>query len=147
MEDFGVNRSFLSANDRFLNREKDGIRSPRKQGRILVRSDRSLLIVDLSQVLWIEAKEKSSLWHCISADYFIRMGIQSLEGELHPEQFVRIHRSYIVNVDAIREVRSSSDRGYQVVLQDGTKLPWSRHYRDRLTSVERLISLIPPKKK
>ena len=55
-----------------------------------------------------------------------------LESQLDPQQFVRIHRCTIVNVDRIQELRSSFNGEHVVLLRSGTRLTLSRGYRDAL---------------
>ena len=55
-----------------------------------------------------------------------------LESQLDPQQFVRIHRSTIVNVDRIQEMQSSFNGEYVVLLRNGTRLTLSRGYRDAI---------------
>jgi len=55
-----------------------------------------------------------------------------LESQLDTRQFVRIHRSTIVNVDRIQEMRSSFNGEHVIALGDGTRLTLSRGYRDAL---------------
>ena len=54
-----------------------------------------------------------------------------LETRLDPHHFVRIHRSTIVNVQRIHEMRPLFHGEYRVLLRDGTGLKLSRGYRDR----------------
>ncbi|MCI0415417.1 LytTR family transcriptional regulator [bacterium] len=106
--------------------------------KILLRSDQGLVVLNMKEIHWIEAREKCSVVHCGSNEYFVRPGLQSLENKLDPHQFVRIHRSYLVNVDSIRELKPSVKRGYTVLLKEGTELIWSRHYKDRLRVLQEL---------
>ena len=55
-----------------------------------------------------------------------------LEAQLDSRQFVRIHRSTIVNVDRIQELRSSFNGEHVIVLRTGTRLTMSRGYRSRI---------------
>ena len=55
-----------------------------------------------------------------------------IESQLDQEQFIRIHRSSIVNVDRIRELQSSFGGEYVVLLHDKTRLTLSRGYREGL---------------
>lgn len=115
--------------------------------RILVRSDKSWFLLNREDIQWIEAKGQNTLLHCGKNHYSIRAGIQLIERELDPQQFVRIHRSYIVNVDTIHQLKPSAGRGFDVVLQDGTELPWSRYYKDRFSSIEKSYATLPANKK
>jgi two-component system LytT family response regulator len=58
--------------------------------------------------------------------------MQGLESRLDPEAFLRIHRSTIVNLDRVRDLKPLFHGGYLVTLKDGTELTSSRNYSDRL---------------
>jgi two-component system LytT family response regulator len=58
-----------------------------------------------------------------------------LEKNLDPQQFVRIHRSSIVNVEKIKNLRSNESGDYDVFLSTGIKLKLSRTYRDHFQNV------------
>ncbi|MCI0417416.1 LytTR family transcriptional regulator [bacterium] len=105
--------------------------------RILVRSNKSWLLLNRNEIQWIEAKGPNTLLHCRSSEYSIRIGIRSIESKLDPEQFIRIHRSYIVNVNTIRELKLRMNRSYDVILEDGTKLICTRYYKDRFHFIEK----------
>jgi two-component system LytT family response regulator len=62
----------------------------------------------------------------------MRATIGSLEGELDPRRFVRIHRSTIVNVDHVREIQPWYNGELVVILRGGRKLTTSRSHRARL---------------
>ena len=58
--------------------------------------------------------------------------MHGLEQKLDPTGFVRIHRTTIVNVQRVRDIRPASHGDHIVVLHDGTQLQMSRAYRERL---------------
>jgi two-component system LytT family response regulator len=60
--------------------------------------------------------------------------MNELESDLDPERFCRIHRSTIVNLERVRELRFDGDGEYEVVLTDATRLKLSRRYRKDLQS-------------
>jgi two-component system, LytTR family, response regulator len=59
----------------------------------------------------------------------VRATIGALERRLDPARFMRINRSTLVRLDAVRDMRAWSHGDYRVVLHDGTELIWSRRYR------------------
>ena len=63
---------------------------------------------------------------------FVRETMGQLAKELNPARFARIHRSTIVNLDRVQELRSSFNGEYVVVLRGGTRLTLSRGYREAL---------------
>jgi two-component system, LytTR family, response regulator len=106
----------------------------RTTDRFLVRSGRSMQVVTAVDIEWIESESDHVRLHIGRSAHVLRMTLTSLEKELDPLTFVRIHRSTIVNVGHIRELQTHANREYIVVLRDGTKLKLSRSYRDRLDS-------------
>ncbi len=70
--------------------------------------------------------------HVGAQEHLVRDTMSHLESELDPQQFVRIHRSTIVNVDRIQEMQSSFNGEYVVLLRTGTRLTLSRGYREIL---------------
>ena len=58
-----------------------------------------------------------------------------LQEKLDPEVFLRVHRSSIVNLQYVKEVRTESDGEYAVMLVTGDKLTMSRSYRARITDL------------
>ena len=70
------------------------------------------------------------------ASYLLRETIKSLEARLDPDRFVRIHRSTIVNVENVREIRPWYTGEYIVVLAGGRELTLSRGYRANLPRLQ-----------
>jgi len=64
--------------------------------------------------------------HVGRAMHLVNMRMQELESRLDEKMFLRIHRSTIVNLDRIKELRPIGDGSYQVILKDGTELALSR---------------------
>lgn len=100
--------------------------------RLVVRSGGRILILRVSEIDWIEAASNYVRLHAGGSDYLLRETMTALESKLDPMQFVRIHRSTIVQVDRIRELEPLFQGDYVVVLEDSTRLTSSRGYRERL---------------
>lgn len=107
----------------------------RSRNRIAIKTGRSILFLSPDEIRWIEANRTKTLFHTISGDYVVHEGISRLEEELDPEQFVRISRSIIVNIDQIRELQPWFRGDSRIVLHDGTILMWSRLYVSRLREI------------
>jgi two-component system LytT family response regulator len=107
---------------------------PMDSGRITIRTGRSVLFLQKSELDWAEADGKNVRLHLGRESLLLRMSISSLENEMDPAQFLRIHRSVLVNVDRVRWVQPCSNgRNYQLVLHDGTRLTLSR--KDHLPAI------------
>ena len=100
--------------------------------RILVRSGGRMTFLKLCDVDWIEADDNDLRFHAGRATHRVRDTLRRLAPRLDPRLFLRIHRSAIVNIEAIAEIRSLFHGDYDVLLRDGTALPVGRTYRDRL---------------
>jgi len=100
--------------------------------RIVIRDRDRVLFVDVGDIDWIGADGDYVRIHTAGKSHLVRDTMAAMEQRLDATQFVRIHRSAIVNVTRIRELRPYSSREYAVILNDGTRLRLSRRYRNRL---------------
>ncbi len=91
------------------------------------KRDRTI-IVPVREVDWIEAEGKYVRLHVKEQSYLVRDAINAVEERLDGRLFVRIHRSTIVNLRRVAEVRDATT----VVLHDGTQLTMSRRFRSRV---------------
>lgn len=96
--------------------------------RFAVRTGDSISFVRVDDVDWIEATDYYATLHCGKRSFLIREPIKELEAKLDPATFVRIHRSTIVKIERIKELKRQLDGGYDVLLTDQTRLKLSRTY-------------------
>ena len=107
--------------------------SPRQPlDRVAVKVDGVLKIVRTADVDWWETDGNYIRLHVGGTSHLIRMTAASIEPQLDPRSFIRIHRRYIVNVDRIVEVQPWFAGDAIIVLRNGAKLRLSRTYRERL---------------
>jgi two-component system LytT family response regulator len=99
------------------------------------RRDR-ILVIEWGQVDWVEAADNYVTLHVGPREHLLRQTLAALEQQLDPERFVRVHRSSIVQVDRIAELRPVSHGDAEVVLRNGTRLTVSRTWRK---NIERLV--------
>ena len=105
---------------------------PRYALRFTVRDGERYVLVRVADVDWAEASANYVRLHVGPKTYQMRTTMSELERQLDPAQFTRIHRSAMVNLDRIREIRPEWHGEYEVALVTGTTLRLSRGYRDRL---------------
>ena len=108
-----------------------------------IRVRRRMFAVPVADIAWIEGASQYSRVHAKGGEYLLSRSLSSLECELDPARFFRIHRSAIVNSAYVREVMSRGDGRYNVYLQGGEALPLGRARRDML---HRLLGGIHAKK-
>ena len=108
--------------------------------RLLVRSGDRVLLVRVAEVDWIGAEGNYAELHAGGRTHLIRETMGALEARLDPAVFLRVHRSAIVNLDRVRELRPSAGGDYRVTLADGAELRLSRGYRARLERLQARIA-------
>jgi two-component system LytT family response regulator len=109
---------------------------------MMIRIRRRMFSLDVSDISWIQGASQYSRVHTKNGEYLLSRTLASLECELDPKKFFRIHRSAIVNAAHVREVRSSGDGRYNIYLHGGQALPMGRARREIL---EKLLSGIGSK--
>jgi len=103
--------------------------------RFAVRTGRSQHLVRTADIRWIEAQGYYAALHTDDGSFLLRRSLTRLEDELDPSAFIRIHRSTIVNVNEVRDLKTSNSGSISVTLTDGTCRNASRSGQRRLRSV------------
>lgn len=112
--------------------------SPRLE-RLAVKSRGEVLLLKVEEIDWVEAAGYYACLHVGTQTHIIRRSLLELEQDLGEDQFIRIHRSVIVNLTRIHRMALQTEGEYEVVLRSGAHLALSRRFRKRLQ--ERLDSL------
>ena len=109
----------------------EALRRPTLEHFVARKRDR-MILVPVQSVDWIEAEGKYIRVHVREMSYLIRDAITSVEERLDPRQFVRIHRSTIVNLRRVAELQRGFAGDVLVLLHGGTRLTMSRRYRSKV---------------
>jgi two-component system LytT family response regulator len=115
-----------------LGRQLAAVLAELRDRRILIKDRGKVIIVNEADVDWVEAEGDYVRIHTGGRGHLLRETMAAMAERLDPARFARIHRSTIVNVSRIRELKPHPNREYTVVLHDGTRLKLSRGYRDAL---------------
>ncbi|HMG34076.1 MAG TPA: LytTR family DNA-binding domain-containing protein [Blastocatellia bacterium] len=100
--------------------------------RLVIKTSGRVFFLKTDEIDWIEAEGKYVRLHVGNDSYLLREAIGTLEAQLDPSRFPRIHRSTIVNIERVRELQPWFHNEYRVVLHDGTELMLSRSCRKKL---------------
>ncbi len=103
--------------------------------RIMVKSSGEIFFLKVNEIDWIEAEGDYMKFHVGGRSHLMRDTMARLEARLDPKQFVRIHRSTIVNIDRLQKLSPSFAGEYVVILRDGTKLRLSRGFHERIAAL------------
>ena len=110
--------------------------APAYLSRLLIDVGTRSVLVPLDDVTWIRADDYCVTVFAGATSYVMRESLASLEQRLDPAAFVRVHRSAIVQVRALRSLERARNGAVAAVLRDGTRVPVSRARRDAvLTSL------------
>jgi hypothetical protein len=100
--------------------------------RFLVRKVGAEFLVAARDIEWLEAAENYVNLHVRGRVYPLRSTMTAIQERLDPQRFVRVHRSYIVNLDFLVQIEPTDAGDAQLLLKDGTRIPCSRRYRQSL---------------
>lgn len=104
--------------------------------RILVNKGSKYFFIKADDIFFISAEEKYIEIHTEKERYLLRHTMQAMEEKLDKQKFKRIHRSYIVNMDCIKEMQPYSHGDYIVILSNSEKIKMGRRYRAALFGEE-----------
>jgi two-component system LytT family response regulator len=102
---------------------------PRFLKRILVEKNGREIFLPVERLDWAEADRNYVCLHAGGETYTIRATLESLARQLDPDQFARISRSELVNLDRVKEMQPWFHGERRIVLKDGRELTWTRRFR------------------
>lgn len=116
----------------------------RRSERLMIRSAGRIWFLAVGEIDWVEAADYYPSLHSGARTHLLRRSMRELERDLESRYFCRIHRSTIVNLARVRELRLDSGGEHEVVLRDETRLKVSRSYREKLQAALQRIGQIRP---
>ncbi len=103
--------------------------------RIMIRNKEQILLVPVSEIIWIEAAGDYVYIHTTAHKHLCREKLISLESKLNPDEFARVHRSSIVNINMIESLRPNDRGDYELYLKNKQTLKLSRNYWNRFQEI------------
>jgi len=95
-------------------------------GRVLIRDGARVHVINADKIEHIEAQDDYVQIRSEGKSYLKNQRMAELEGQLDGEQFLRIHRSYIVNIAFVDRIEQATKDSHVAVLKDGGRIPISR---------------------
>ncbi len=108
------------------------VESIERPERFLVRKLGKEFLLPAAEVEWLQAMGNYVNMRVRNRDYPLRSTMGEIEERLDPGRFVRVHRSYIVNLDCVQEIEPMDSGDARARMRDGVVVPVSRRYRDNL---------------
>jgi two-component system LytT family response regulator len=119
-------RSLLAAPQQVAPLLQDAARRGTPLERVLIRDGARVHVVAAGSIDYIEAQDDYVLIRAGGKSYLKNQPLSELESQLDPASFVRVHRSYLVNVAAIRRIEQASKDSHCAVLEGDVRIPVSR---------------------
>ncbi|HJU74050.1 MAG TPA: LytTR family DNA-binding domain-containing protein [Gemmatimonadaceae bacterium] len=107
------------------------------RGSITVPTSGGLVVVDMADIEWIEADDYYAVIHARGKRLLIRESLASFEERLDRTRFLRVHRSAIVALGKVQELRTTLGTGTILLLRDGTRVPVSRRRKEEVAAALR----------
>jgi two-component system LytT family response regulator len=102
---------------------------------LVVREQERYVLVPTASVHALEATGNYVRLHCDRASHLLRSTLSAIEARLDPRRFLRTHRSWIVNLDHVREARTVTKGAWLLLTRSGTKVPVGQQYRGALLKI------------
>ena len=103
--------------------------------RVLIRDGANVHVLPVDAIDYVEAQDDYVAFRSAGKPYLKDQTLAAVEASLDPARFVRIHRSYILNIDRIAKVELYAKDSRIAILRDGTRLPVSRAGYARLSQL------------
>ena len=103
--------------------------------RVLIRDGANVTVLPVDTIDYVEAQDDYVAFKSAGKQYLKDQTLSAVEGTLDPARFVRIHRSFILNIDRIAKVELYAKDSRMAILRDGTRLPVSRAGYARLSEL------------
>jgi two-component system LytT family response regulator len=103
--------------------------------RVLIRDGAQVHVIPVDRIDYVEAQDDYVCFKADGKDYLKDQTMAAVEGMLDPARFVRIHRSYLLNIERIARVELYAKDSRVAILRDGRRLPVSRAGYTRLAKL------------
>jgi len=103
------------------------------RGRVLVRDGPRVHVLPIEKIEYVQAQDDYVSYRCEGKDYLKEQTLAQAEAALDPVKFVRIHRSYLLNLECLARIESGDADSRIAILNDGRRLPVSRAGYARLS--------------
>ena len=99
-----------------------------QNGKIAVLVDERIILLTYADIVYLESSEGKCTIETVDRKYKVSETLIVLEKKLSNTKFLRVHRSYIVNIDYIVEIEPWFNSTYNLIMKNGSKVPVSRTY-------------------
>ena len=113
--------------------EGEALKLRRGDEKLAIKDGQRIVRVEPASIRWIDAAGDYMCIHTDADTHILRATMRELEQQLDPRRFQRVHRSTIVNLERVREMRSHINGEYFLILDSGNEIKLSRSYKDKVS--------------
>jgi len=117
------------------NKKPEGAAQKDRSDRVVIKSSGRIYFLKVEEIDWVEGAGDYLSLHSTSGTHLIRETMGNFHARLDPRKFLRIHRSTIVNIERIKDIRPLFKGEYVITLTSGTRLKASRGYRHEIQAL------------
>lgn len=114
---------------------RDAMARGKPLGRVVIRDGARVHVIASEKIDYIEAQDDYVQIHTEGKSYLKNQRLSDLEGQLDADKFLRIHRSYLLNLECLARIEQAGKDSHVAILKDGGKLPISRSGYQKVRSV------------
>jgi two-component system LytT family response regulator len=103
-----------------------------KTDRVVVKTGSKVKVIPVSELVYLEAQDDYVMLYTEEGKYLKQQTMKYYEDQLDSKQFVRVHRSYIINIDYIAQIEPYEKDSYRIALKNKAVVPVSRSGYKRL---------------
>ena len=96
--------------------------------KLAVSVDEKIVLVNINEILYVATQEGKTMIATEKQKYWVSDSLVTFERKLHHTPIIRVHRAYLVSIDAIVEIEPWFNSTYNLIMKDGEKVPVSRTY-------------------
>lgn len=105
-----------------------GVTVQQRNPRISLTNDERTIVIQKRNILYIQAQAGKAIVHTEDQEIVSKQTLNSIINLLDPNRFIRVHRSFVVNLNKVHELQPSFNHTYELTLDDGSKVPVSRSF-------------------
>lgn len=103
--------------------------------RVVIKNGQKIAIVPVNDIKYIEAQDDYTMLYTDKGNFLKQKTMKYFEENLDPNDFLRVHRSYIVKMEQIKQIELFEKESYRVILHEGNKLPVSKNGYQKLKEI------------
>lgn len=104
-------------------------------GKMAFSVEEKIVLIPYTDILFVESSEGKCIIHTLKQEYKVSEPLVEVEKRMNFRPFLRVHRSYVVNLEHIDEIEPWFNSTYNLMMNDGSKVPVSRTYIKDLKKV------------